>query len=126
MADLGYNVTVTASDGFSRVFNSSYLKRNDNVIVADSLNGAPLPKLDGTKKVWPLKIVGSVPTNGHKVGNISQIILSDFVAPPESPVAGFKADPLSGTSPLEVQFTDQSTGASPLSLCMGFQQRWFS
>ena len=72
-ADLGYNVTVAASDGFSKVFNSSFLKQNDNVIVADSLNGVPLPKLDGTKKVWPLKIVGSVPTTGHKVGNITQI-----------------------------------------------------
>ena len=119
-ADLGYNVTVTASDGFSRVFNSSYLKRNDNVIVADSLNGAPLPKLDGTKKVWPLKIVGSVPTNGHKVGNITQIILSDFVAPPAAPIAGFTAVPLSGPAPLEVQFTDQSTGTSPLSYAWDF------
>jgi PKD repeat protein len=114
VADLGYTVTVTASDGYSKAFTSSSLKRNDNFIVADSLNGAPLPKLDGTKKVWPLKIVGSVPTSGQKVGNISQIVLSDFVTPPEAPLAGFKAVPLSGLAPLAVQFTDQSTGTGPL------------
>ncbi len=67
----------------------SLLKRNDNFIVADTLNGAPLPKLDGTKKVWPLKIVGSAPTSGQKVGNITQILLSDFVTPPAAPVAVF-------------------------------------
>jgi PKD repeat protein/DMSO/TMAO reductase YedYZ molybdopterin-dependent catalytic subunit len=119
-ADLGYNVTVAASDGFSRVFNSSFLKRNDNVIVADTLNGVPLPKLDGTKKIWPLKVVGSVPTNGHKVGNITQITLSDFVAPPITPVAAFEAAPLSGTAPLSVQFTDQSTGTGPLTYSWDF------
>ena len=30
VADLGYNVTVKASDGFSKTFASSLLKRNDN------------------------------------------------------------------------------------------------
>ena len=121
VADLGYNVTVTASDGFSRVFNSSFLKRNDNVIVADSLNGAPLPKLDEHKKVWPLKIVGSVPTNGHKVGNITQIILSDFVAPPAAPIAGFTAVRSPGLPPRGPVHRSINGCKSP-QLCMGFQQ----
>jgi parallel beta-helix repeat protein len=120
VADLGYTITVTASDGYSKAFTSSSLKRNDNFIVADSLNGAPLPKLDGTKKVWPLKIVGSAPTSGQKVGNITEIVLSDFVTPPEAPLAGFKAVPLSGTAPLTVQFTDQSTGTGPLTYAWDF------
>ena len=119
-ADLGYNVTVLASDGYSKVFTSSFLKRNDNFIVADSLNGVPLPKLDGTKKVWPLKIVGSAPTSGQKVGNISQITLSDFVTPPTPPVAGYTAVPLSGTAPLEVQFTGQLTGTGPFTYAWDF------
>jgi PKD repeat protein len=119
-ADLGYNVTVKAGDGFSKLMTSSLLKRNDNFIVADRLNGTPLLKLDGSKQVWPLKIVGSTPTSGQKVGNISQIILSDFVAPPAAPIAGFIAVPLSGPAPLEVQFTDQSTGASPLNYAWDF------
>ena len=119
-ADLGYNITVLASDGYSKVFTSSLLKRNDNFIVADSLNGAPLPKLDGAKQVWPLKIVGSVPTTGQKVGNITQITLSDFVVPPTAPTAGFYGVPLSGTAPLAVQFTDQSTGTGPLTYAWDF------
>ena len=61
-----------------------------------------------------------MPTTGHKVGNITQIILSDFVAPLTAPIAGFIADPLFGTAPLEVQFTDQSTGAIPLSYAWDF------
>ena len=120
-ADLGYNVTVKAGDNFSKVMTSSLLKRNDNFIVADSLNGAPLPKLDsGNKQVWPLKIVGSVPTSGQKVGNISQINLSDFVTPPSAPIAGFSADPLSGTAPLTVKFTDASSGTGPLTYTWDF------
>ena len=50
----------------------------------------------------------------------SQIVLSDFVAPPAAPIAGFTAVPLSGPAPLEVQFTDQSTGASPISYAWDF------
>ncbi len=119
-ADLGYNVTVAAADGYSKMFTSSALKRNDNYIVADTLNGAPLPKVDGTKNVWPLKIVGSAPTSGQKVGNISQITLSDFVAPPESPAAAFTSDVQTGIAPLTVRFTDQSTGTGPLTYAWDF------
>ena len=122
VADLGYNVTVSSIRWvFDDNFQCRLLKRNDNWIVADTLNGTPLPKSDGSKNVWPLKIVGTGPTSGNrKVGNITQIILSDFVTPPAAPVAGFTAVPLSGTAPLEVQFTDQSTGASPLSYAWDF------
>ena len=59
-ADLGYNVTVSAT-GLSTTISSATLKRNDNWIVADTLNGTPLPKLDGSQNVWPLKIVGTGP-----------------------------------------------------------------
>ncbi len=119
-ADLGYNVTVAAADGYSKMFTSSVLKRNDSYIVADTLNGAPLPKVDGTKNVWPLKIVGSAPTSGQKVGNISQITLIDFVTPPESPAAAFTSDVQTGVAPLTVQFTDQSTGTGPLTSAWDF------
>ena len=59
------------------------------------------------------------PTSGQKIQHLPDYS-ERLVAPPEAPVAGFKADPLSGTSPLEVQFTDQSTGASPLAYAWDF------
>ena len=39
---------------------------------------------------------------------------------PVAPIAGFTAVPLSGSAPLEVRFTDQSTGAGPLSYAWDF------
>ena len=72
-------------------------------------------------KIWPLKIVGTGLLVIKKVGNITQILLSDFVTPPAVPVAAFSAVPLSGTAPLTVQFTDQSTGTGTPDLCLGLQ-----
>jgi parallel beta-helix repeat protein len=81
-ADLGYNVTVTDPTGFSAVFPSAALKRNDGFILADTLNGSALPKTISDKNVWPLKVVGSGTTSGkQRVGNVSAITLADFVAP---------------------------------------------
>jgi PKD repeat protein len=119
-ADLGYNVVITAGDGFSKTVTSAAVKRNDNWIVANLRDGNPLPFFDGTKRVWPLKIVGSVPTSGQKVGNITRIELTGFVSPPEIPVAAFSASPLSGVAPLAVQFTDASTGTVPITYAWEF------
>jgi len=83
LADAGYNVTVIdygpdgvkgTDDDFSTTFNSSFVKRNKNIIVADEIDGAPLPK-DG--KTWPLKLVGSTLTsNKQRVGSIDEIVLT--------------------------------------------------
>ncbi len=84
------------------------------------MNGTLLPKLDGKgKKLWPLKIVGSGTTSGsQRVANISYITLENF---PSIPNASFIADPLSGPAPLEVQFTDQSTGTAPFTYAWDFE-----
>ncbi len=49
------------------------LARNNTWIVADTLNGTPLPKQIGGKNNWPLKIVGTGLSGSKKVGNITQI-----------------------------------------------------
>ncbi len=89
LADLGYTVNVTASDGFSVKLASATLKRNDTWIIADTVNGTILPKLDGKgKKLWPLKIVGSGTTSGsQRVANISYISLENL---PSSPTGGIQ------------------------------------
>ncbi|WP_292519863.1 hypothetical protein [Methanoculleus sp.] len=83
LADAGYNVTVFdygqdgikgTGDDFSATFNSSFIKRNNNIIVADEIDGMPLPD-DG--KTWPLKLVGTALTsNMQKVGSIDEIVLT--------------------------------------------------
>ena len=83
LADAGYNITVIdygkdgvkdTADDFSATFNSSFVKRNRNIIVADEIDGAALPD-DG--KNWPLKLVGSALTSSkQKVGSIDEIELS--------------------------------------------------
>ena len=83
LADAGYEITVIdygpdgvkgTDDDFSTTFNSSFVKRNNNIIVADEIDGAPLPN-DG--KTWPLKLVGSALTsNKQRVGSIDEVVLT--------------------------------------------------
>jgi PKD repeat protein len=107
---------VSAPD-FSSTTSSPVLARNDTWIIADTLNGVPLPKKDGTKNLWPLKIVGTGLSGKQKVANISEISLYNF---PVAPTAAFKSDIQSGTAPLTVNFTDQSTGTAPFTYAWDF------
>jgi PKD repeat protein len=116
LASLGYTVNVSAPD-FSSTTSSPVLARNDTWIVADTLNGVPLPKKDGTKNLWPLKIVGTGLSGKQKVSNISEIALYNF---PVAPTAAFMSDVQTGTAPLVVKFTDQSTGTAPFKYAWDF------
>lgn len=51
-----YKVKLIASDGYSVVFDSKDIARNDNIILAFQLNKASLPK-----KFWPATLVGEIP-----------------------------------------------------------------
>jgi len=105
LATAGYTVTVTAPD-LTTTVPSQILANNDTWIVADIVNGSALPKTSGGKNLWPLKIVGPGLSGKQKVGNITVITLSGL---PSAPVAAFISDVTSGTAPLTVRFTDQST-----------------
>jgi len=52
MASAGYNVRVIAADDYSYTFPSQEVARNDNFILANELNDAPLPA-----EKYPLKLV---------------------------------------------------------------------
>ena len=96
LAAAGYNVTVIdygpdgtkgTGDDFSAVFNSSFVARNNNIVVANEIDGAPLSK-DGDKAPWPLKLVGSALTaNKEKVGSIDEIVLDGVPIVVEPPTA---------------------------------------
>ena len=113
-ASMGYSVQVRAADGFNKTFTSSTIASNNNYIVANTLNGTVIPFTDPTnpsKIWWALKLVGSGPTGGNSVGNITEIRLIGLPAAPIAPVADFAANMTMGAAPLQVQFTDASSGS---------------
>jgi DMSO/TMAO reductase YedYZ molybdopterin-dependent catalytic subunit len=65
----GYEVMVI-SPGGSRSFNSTYVARNNNIIIANKLNGAVLPE-----QYWPLRLVGSAVSSDDMVVQITRIEL---------------------------------------------------
>ena len=74
LAAAGYTVRVTAGDVFFKDFNSVLVANNNNMIVANTMNGLPLPQ-PVTKPPYPLRLVGSAATGGNSVGNIVKIEL---------------------------------------------------
>ena len=73
LAALGYDVTVEATDGWSKTFASADVALNNNMIIANELNGAPLPP-----DMYPLRLVGPGLTGGQKVSLICRIYLSNM------------------------------------------------
>jgi len=80
----GYKVIVKAGDGYAKEFTSQQIGKNDNFIVANTLNGTSLPT-DGSHPPYPLRLVGSSATGGNSVGNVVEIQLTDFQTPTEAP-----------------------------------------
>jgi hypothetical protein len=79
LAASGYTVKVIASDGFSRSFASGVVARNDSMIIANLLNGSPLPS-----NRYPLRLVGTGLSSGQMVSKIVQIQLL-FPTPTPTP-----------------------------------------
>lgn len=69
LAKQGYTVKViTGGQSYSSEFDSLRVMRNANIIVANRLNGAPLPE-----PYWPLKLVGIDLSDDEMLGNIMEI-----------------------------------------------------
>jgi len=71
LAENGYQVDITANDGYSLAFDSVRIKRNDNILVAYTVNGNPLPD-----SYFPLRLVGSDLEKSEMVGMIASISIS--------------------------------------------------
>ena len=71
-ASTGYNITITGSDGANYTFDSRDTIRNTNYIVANTLNGTPIPEADDS---WPLRLVGQNVTGNMGVKKIASIRL---------------------------------------------------
>ena len=71
LADVNaYTVQIVAGDGYTVELNSSYVKLNQNIILANELNGQVLPD-----KYWPLRLVGSDLSKGQMTRNVAEIKL---------------------------------------------------
>jgi len=61
-----YEVNVIAGDGWKATLDSAAIARNDGYIVANTLNGKPLPlKTEAGKGCWPLFLKGSAVFGGR-------------------------------------------------------------
>jgi DMSO/TMAO reductase YedYZ molybdopterin-dependent catalytic subunit len=80
MASAGYTVRVIGADGYNYTFPSQDVARNDNFILADELNGAPLPA-----EKYPLKLVSpTFEVGGPSVSQVVRIELQSTT--PTNPV----------------------------------------
>ncbi len=70
LAEAGYTIDVVAADGYTVSLDSTRVNRNDNIIVALTVNGNPLPD-----DYYPLRLVGSDLEKSEMVGMIASIIV---------------------------------------------------
>lgn len=84
LATQNYEINVIAGDGWKATLDSAAIARNNGYIIANTLNGEPLPlQTEGGKGCWPLHLKGSAIFGGQQVGNIVKIELSDLPVPSE-------------------------------------------
>lgn len=82
LAAEGYTVKVKADD-WDTSLASADIARDNGFIVANTLNGTPLPlTTPGGKPSWPLHLKGSKVFGGQQVGGISAIELVGLPEPP--------------------------------------------
>ncbi len=98
LADIGYNVTIIAGDGYSRTFTSQEIRRSPDYLVASTMNGSALPTELNGKYYWPLKLVGANATGGKSVGNISEIRVTDLPIAPVEPTPSPTTTPSTGAT----------------------------
>ncbi len=73
LAEKGYNVTLEAGDGYSIEIPSRKMARNKSMLVANRVNGEPLPE-----DAFPLRLVGKDLSGKQKIKNIVKIKLTDL------------------------------------------------
>ncbi len=74
VAEIRYNVTVAAGDGYNKTFNSTIVTRNDELILANELNGTALPQ-----EYSPLKLVGPDLAKSEMVGSVAEIRIPELI-----------------------------------------------
>jgi hypothetical protein len=70
LADIGYTVKLVSSEGFYTELPSNRTTDNDNIILANQMEGAVLPDL-----YWPLRLVGNDLQSSEMIRNVVEIII---------------------------------------------------
>jgi len=73
LAEKGYNVTLVAGDGYSIDLPSQMVAKNKSLLLANRVNGEPLPEGD-----FPLRLVGPNLSGKQKIKNVVEIKLTDL------------------------------------------------
>ncbi|MDD3135439.1 MAG: cohesin domain-containing protein, partial [Methanoregula sp.] len=83
IAEQGYSIKVTGNDGYAINFESADIAHSNGYIVANRLNGQPLPELriNTTKPCYPLQMIGVNISAGKLVGSIKEIELVGLPTP---------------------------------------------
>jgi len=71
LAKAGYTIDVVATDGYTVTLDSFTVMRNDNIIIANLVDGQPLSGDD-----FPLRLVGSDLTKKQMIGGIAQVVIN--------------------------------------------------
>ncbi len=88
LAAENYTVKVSAVDRYNKSFHSEEITRTSNFIIADRLNGAPLPET-----MWPLRLVGPSVPPSLSVAKVAEIELLDL---PGEPIGTVTPTPTQG------------------------------
>jgi DMSO/TMAO reductase YedYZ molybdopterin-dependent catalytic subunit len=77
LAAQGYAIDVIAADGWKATLDSAAVARNDGYLIANTLNGEPLPlETPAGKDCWPLHLKGADVFGGQQVGKVARIELT--------------------------------------------------
>ncbi|MGA2112911.1 MAG: molybdopterin-dependent oxidoreductase [Anaerolineales bacterium] len=114
LADAGYTVQVVSSEGTTVDLNSKVIKRNNNILVAYTVNGADLPQ-----QYYPLRLVGSGLQDSQMIGKVQmiQLQLPSATATPTagpSPSSGPVALAITGAVNQNLNLTDADLHAMPV------------
>jgi hypothetical protein len=90
-AAAGYTITVYGRDGKTASFNSGQVARSDSYLVANWMNGAPIPDSDPNA---PVALVGSGINRSAIIGDVTRVVLTFPDSPAPDPVrqAGLATD----------------------------------
>jgi DMSO/TMAO reductase YedYZ molybdopterin-dependent catalytic subunit len=88
LAKQGYMIEIVAKDGYSVKLDSNKVAKNNNILIANTMNGNAL-----TDKDSPLKLVGADLTTKEMVGGVAKIILHLGMLPPATATPAPMATP---------------------------------
>jgi hypothetical protein len=96
LAQQGYVIELVAADGYTVTFSSADIYGNDEIILANMVNGNPLDE-----DSFPLQVIGPDLTGKQKIGQLTQVNLKLDEAAPAAEEEEAPAEEASAAEPVE-------------------------